>query len=289
MYTAQKKIIWLTSYPKSGNTWMRLFLHALHTGSSELQNLDEIEATNGIASSRALIDNNLGVYTSDMPDLDVQKLRGEAYKYWSSTLTEEVIVKVHDAAFHRGIITFPKEVTKKVIFIVRNPFDMVASYANHMGCDIPSAVWMLCDGENALAKSKRKLGSQVTQYMGSWSDYYNSWKNLYREEMIVIRYEDMKHNALNTFRKVVDVLRWNKSDEDILKALEASKFDKLKNLESDKGFKEKPTKTKEFFRKGQTGGWRNEITAEQAQLLVDRHFYTLLELGYIDVKGEILV
>jgi hypothetical protein len=268
---------------------MRLFLHALHTGSSELLNLEDIEATNGIASSRALIDNNLGVYTSDMPDLDVQKLRGEAYKYWSSVLTDDVIVKVHDAAFHRGIVTFPKEVTKKVIFIVRNPFDMVASYANHMGCDIKMAVWMLCDGNNTLAKSKNRLGTQVSQYMGSWSDYYNSWKNLYRDEMIVARYEDMKHDSLNTFRKVVDTLGWNKTDEDILKALEASKFDKVKSLENDKGFKEKPPKTEAFFRKGQTGGWKNEITAEQAQILVDRHFYTLLELGYIDEKGVILV
>lgn len=289
MFTPQKRIIWLTSYPKSGNTWMRLFLHALHTGSSELLNLEDIEATSGIASSRALIDNNLGVYTSDMPDLDVQKLRGEAYKYWSSVLTDDVIVKVHDAAFHRGIVTFPKEVTKKVIFIVRNPFDMVASYANHMGCDIKMAVWMLCDGNNTLAKSKNRLGTQVSQYMGSWSDYYNSWKNLYRDEMIVARYEDMKHDSLNTFRKVVDTLGWNKTDEDILKALEASKFDKVKSLENDKGFKEKPPKTEAFFRKGQTGGWKNEITAEQAQILVDRHFYTLLELGYIDEKGVILV
>ncbi|MFZ9847237.1 MAG: sulfotransferase domain-containing protein [Flavobacteriales bacterium] len=289
MYTAQKKIIWLTSYPKSGNTWMRLFLHALHTGSSELQNLDEIEATNGIASSRALIDSNLGVYTSDMPDLDVQKARSEAYKYWSSTLKEDVIVKVHDAAFHRGIITFPREVTRKVIFIVRNPFDVVDSYANHMGCDIKAAVWMLCDGNNMLAKSKGRLTSQVAQYMGSWSDFYNSWKNLYRDDMLVVRFEDMKHDSLNTFRKVVDTLGWVKTDDDILKAIEASKFDKVKSLESNKGFREKPPKTEAFFRKGQTGGWSNEISAEQAQILVDRHFYTLLELGYIDKNGKILV
>jgi len=289
MIVPQKKIIWLTSYPKSGNTWMRLFLHALNNGYSELQNLEEIEATDGIASSRALIDNNLGVYTSDMPDFDVQKLRGEAYKYWSSILTEDIIVKVHDAAFHKGIVTFPREVTKKVIFIVRNPFDMAASYANHMGCDIGTAVYMLCDGTNSLAKSKSRIGTQVMQYMGSWSDYYNSWKNFYREEMLVVRYEDMKHDALNTFRKVVDVLGWQKSDDEILQALEATKFEKVKEVEKNKGFKEKPPKTEAFFRKGQTGGWKNEITAGQAQLLIDRHFYTLLELGYIDGKGEILV
>ena len=289
MYTPQKRIIWLTSYPKSGNTWMRLFLQALHTGGSELENLEEIEATNGIASSRALIDSNLGVYTSDMPDIEVQRLRGEAYRFWSSQLTEDVIVKVHDAAFHRGVITFPKEVTKKVIFIVRNPFDMVASYANHMGCDIETSVMMLCDGNNTLAKSKKSLSTQVAQYMGSWSDFYNSWKNLYRVDMVVIRYEDMKHDSLNTFRKVVNALELNKTDEEIQKAIEATKFDKVKKVEQEKGFKEKPTKTKEFFRKGQTGGWRTEITEEQAQILVDRHFYTLLELGYIDDKGKILV
>lgn len=268
---------------------MRLFLHALKTGCDKIETLDVINGTDGIASSRAILDNLLGVYTSDMPDLEIQKLRADAYRIQSCELTEEIIVKVHDAAFHAGYLTFPKDVTKKVIYIVRNPFDMAASYANHMGSTIDHAVLALCDGNGFLAPNKKKLTSQVTQYMGSWSDHYNSWKNYYRSDMTVVRYEDMLHHSFATFKRVVDVLGWEKSDTDIEKAIRVSDFKNLRSVEESSGFKEKPSGTRQFFRQGKSGQWKNEITIAQAQLLVDRHFYTLLEHGYIDEHGNILI
>jgi hypothetical protein len=285
----KNNIIWLTSYPKSGNTWMRMFLHALKTDCDKIENFDEIEGSNGIASGRGLIDENLGIYTSDLPDIEIQKLRAAAYRYLSSQLEEEIIVKVHDAAFHHGIITFPKEVTKKVIFIIRNPFDMVASYANHMGVSIEKSVESLCSGKGYLAGNKIKLNNQVTQYMGSWSDHYNSWKNYYRDNIEIVRYEDMLNNSFATFKKVSEVIGWQKSDIQIEKAIRVSDFKNLRSVEEEKGFKEKPKETKHFFRQGRSGQWKSEITMEQAQMLIDRHFYTLLELGYVDAKGNILV
>ena len=139
------------------------------------------------------------------------------------------------------------------------------------------------------AALNKKLNNQLTQYMGSWSDFYNSWKNAYRNDLHIVKYEDLKNNPLETFTKIVEILNWNYSKEQIIAAIQAVEFDKLKNLEDKKGFKEKPTHTKNFFRKGEVGGWRNEITTEQANLLINRHFYTLLELGYIDENGNILV
>ncbi|MCX6183279.1 MAG: sulfotransferase domain-containing protein [Bacteroidetes bacterium] len=285
----KNNIIWLTSYPKSGNTWMRMFLHALKTGCDHVENFEQIEGSDGIASSRSLLDELLGIYTSDMVDIEIQKLRADAYRLYSSELTEEIIVKVHDAAFHGGILTFPKEVTKKVIYIVRNPFDMVASYANHMGSSIEKSVQSLCDGNGFLAGNKKKLNNQVTQYMGSWSDHYNSWKNLYRENIEVIRYEDMLNDSFATFNKVVKCIGWEKTNEEIEKAISVSDFKNLRSVEEQAGFREKPKETKHFFRQGKSGQWKNEITPEQAKTLVDRHFYTLLELNYIDAAGNILV
>lgn len=268
---------------------MRMFLHALKTGCDHVENFEQIEGSDGIASSRSLLDELLGIYTSDMVDIEIQKLRADAYRLYSSELTEEIIVKVHDAAFHGGILTFPKEVTKKVIYIVRNPFDMVASYANHMGSSIEKSVQSLCDGNGFLAGNKKKLNNQVTQYMGSWSDHYNSWKNLYRENIEVIRYEDMLNDSFATFNKVVKCIGWEKTNEEIEKAISVSDFKNLRSVEEQAGFREKPKETKHFFRQGKSGQWKNEITPEQAKTLVDRHFYTLLELNYIDAAGNILV
>ena len=121
-----KKFIWLVSYPKSGNTWVRLFLHALQNNAS-LESLNKIDSTNGIASSRFIAEEYLGIETSELPDYDIQKLRPQIFTKWAENIKDEAIVKVHDAAFHHGVFTFPKEVTKNVILIVRNPFDMAAS------------------------------------------------------------------------------------------------------------------------------------------------------------------
>jgi transposase len=283
-----KKFIWLVSYPKSGNTWVRLFLHALQNNAS-LESLNKIDSTNGIASSRFIADEYLGVESSELPDKIIQTLRPQIFVKWAENLQDDAIVKVHDAAFHNGTFTFPKEVTKNIILIVRNPFDMAASYANHMQISIEKAIVALCNGHNSLAKNNKKLNNQLTQYMGSWSDFYNSWKNAYRNDLHIVKYEDLKNNPLETFTKIVEILNWNYSKEQRSAAIQAVEFDKLKNLEDKKGFKEKPTHTKNFFRKGEVGGWRNEITTEQANLLINRHFYTLLELGYIDENGNILV
>ena len=121
-----KKFIWLVSYPKSGNTWVRLFLHALQNNAS-LESLNKIDSTNGIASSRFIADEYLGVESSELPDKIIQTLRPQIFVKWAENLQDDAIVKVHDAAFHNGTFTFPKEVTKNIILIVRNPFDMAAS------------------------------------------------------------------------------------------------------------------------------------------------------------------
>lgn len=283
-----RRFIWLASYPKSGNTWMRLFLHALKTGAEQINDFEKIESTNGIASSRAIIDNYLGINSSDLPDKDVQKLRPEVYALWAQDLKEETIVKVHDATFHAGIQLFPKELTKKAIYVIRNPFDMVASYANHMNRSIEKSIFELCNGEGALAGNELKLNLQVKQYLGSWSDHYNSWRNVFHDNITVVKYEDMLGDPIPTFTKVVSALNWSYDEQAIVKAIKASSFNNLKNAEEKNGFKEQP-RNGSFFRLGKSGNWRKEISMEQAQTIINRHYFTLLEMGYVNEKGEILI
>lgn len=282
-------IIFLASFPKSGNTWMRSFLAALLKEGKELESFDDLKSDWGILSSRGLIDRLLGIDTGDESQINVQKLRYEAYAFGATELEEDQFVKTHDTPFYKGIPIIPKEIVKQVVLIVRNPFDMVASFANHMSCSLEKAVFALNSGSTALAKSANKQGGQVAQYMGSWSDFYNCWKNTFRSKITIIRYEDMLNDSLITFKKVVESTGLKYSDEDIQSAIEATRFDKLQKLEKEQGFKEKSVKTEQFFRQGKAGNWRNEITQEMAEQIIDRHYSTLLELNYIDEAGEILV
>lgn len=282
------KIIWLASYPKSGNTWTRLFLHALKTGAA-IQDLSELEATEGISSSASQLENCFGIDIDDIPNHLVQKHRSEAYKVWNKLLQQETIIKSHDTPFHDGLRIIPKAATKKVILLVRNPFDQVASYANHNSCSMQLALQALCNGSHKIAVSKRKFNKQVTQHVGSWSSFYLSWKNAMSDKLAVFRYEDLMENSFETFSRMVDFLDWDFTAEAIQKAIDDTKFDKIKKIEEEKGFKERPKNTSAFFRSGKVGNWRNEITQEMAEHLIDCHYQTLLELGYIDNQRNILI
>lgn len=281
-------IIWLASYPKSGNTWTRLFLHALKSGKA-IESFDSIVSTEGIGSNRILFDHYLGVDSDEMGLNEVNMIRAKVYEFWSAVQLSPIILKTHDTPFHKGIRIISEASTKKVILIVRNPFDMVASYANHMSIDLEKSIYSLNNDANEIAKTKIKYASQLSQHIGSWSSYYLDWKNAFRDNILVVKYEDLKSNPFESFKALVEYLDWKYTDEEIQKAIEHSDFKKVKAVEEEKGFMEAPKKIKTFFRSGKSGNWRNEISEEQAEELVNKHYSTLLELGYVDSEGSILV
>jgi aryl sulfotransferase len=287
MLNKEVKPIWLASYPKSGNTWTRIFLSSLLSDKDpDLNNLK----TDGIISSRNIIDGTLGIDTGDIPERLFNKYRSELYHKWAESKNKEfLLTKVHDACHNRGILYFPPKITRGVIYIIRNPFDMAASLANHNGTTISKSVKNLCDNSVCLANNHKKLNNQISQFMGSWSYHVESWTNIHRKNILVVRYEDMLNNGLETFKKIVSYLELDYTDEQIQKAIENSSFNKLKEKENQFTFKEKPAKAESFFRSGKVGGWRNEITKEEAQMIIDFNYDKLLKYNYIDQNGNILV
>ena len=281
-------IIWLASYPKSGNTWTRIFLHTLKTG-SPLESLSEIESTNGISSSRNQIDRYLGADSMDLSFGDIRKLKQQIFIKWSNKIQEPAIVKTHEKPFAFGQKIIPHEATKKVILIVRNPFDMIASYANHMGTSLNKSVRAICSDVNMLAASRKKGLDQVEQHIGSWSSYINEWQNTFGQNVFLIKYEELKKAPFNTFKNLVKFLNWKHSDDEIQTAIKNSDFQKIKVLENDAGFGEKSSKSQLFFRTGKSGGWRTELTKEMTETLIDKNYNKLLELKYIDKERNIII
>lgn len=282
------QFIWLASYPKSGNTWVRLFLHALKSG-EEFIEFSKIDSTNGISSEKEKHQYYLGLDIDDIPSMQVQMNRFKIFKLWNQDLKDEVLLKCHDTPFYKGVRIIPEEVTKKVILIVRNPFDIVASWANHSLCSLDESVKLLCDDSAVLLENQKGYRMQLPQHIGSWSSFYWRWKNSFRDNLCIIRYEDLIENPYAEFSKIVKELRWNYSDKEIREAIEFTEFETLKKIEVDKGFNEKPENSSAFFRNGRVGNWKNEITKEMVDTLVNCHFNTLLELNYIDSEGRILV
>ncbi len=166
---------------------------------------------------------------------------------------------------------------------------MAASTANHHGVSIDKAVKMICSNKHSLANKKINLNTQVSQHLGTWSNHVESWTNVHRTNLLLIKYEDMLSNGLETFTKVVEYIGLNYPVSAIETAIEKTSFKNIQEKEEKNKFREAPKTAERFFRAGKMGGWRNEITQEQANLIIDCTYEALLKYGYIDQKGTILV
>ncbi len=91
-----KRIVWLASYPKSGNTWFRVFLSNLLNKSDQPADINNLYTT-PIASSRELFDEATGLSSSELTSEEIDLLRPHVYEFISRTSSELQYQKVHDA------------------------------------------------------------------------------------------------------------------------------------------------------------------------------------------------
>ena len=282
-----KKIVWLTSYPKSGNTWFRVFLSNLLIHSDRPADINNLYAT-PIASNRELFDEATGISSSELTLDEIDILRPLVYQFYAQKSEEILYQKVHDAWIlnNEGKAIFPSEVTKGVIYFVRNPLDVAVSFSHHLGKSNEEVVKFLADSRYSFGSNQSRFHLQIRQQLLTWSEHIRSWVDESGLPILVIRYEDMKTNTFGTFKKTVDFLELGVSDDDIRKAIDFSDIKELQKQEADQGFKEKPTKAISFFRKGIVGSWRSELTPDQILQICNDHHEMMLRFGYLDTHGR---
>jgi hypothetical protein len=280
--TDPKKIVWLASYPKSGNTWFRAFLTAL-LGDGDL-NINEMK-TDGIFSSRAIFDNCTDMDSTELYDSEVKNLLPDVFRHQAELYRKDkLFVKIHDAytlnTNKEAIV--PAEPTLCALYFIRNPLDVVGSFANHNDSTLDEAIELMNNKKGSLAKQprNRNVNNQFKQLMLSWSGHVESWTNDLPFPVLVIRYEDMLADTFNTFTKVVEFMSISVTAEQIEKAIEGSKFEKLQQMESKDGFAEKNRKSERFFRKGIAGNWVNELNTEQVKSIIDNHATIMERYNY---------
>ncbi|MBK8899940.1 MAG: sulfotransferase domain-containing protein [Anaerolineaceae bacterium] len=281
------KIVWLASYPKSGNTWVRIFLN------NYLQNGDTPADINNLedsmhAGTRELFDRLTGVESSDLTAVEIDRVRPWMYSRWAEESTETLFVKVHDAyrCTDAGQPIFPQEATKTAVYIIRSPLDIAASMANHLSITLDKAIAYMADERYALASSGGKLHRQLPQFMGSWHSHVQSWTRQTALPVHLIRYEELRHTPLTTFEKLLLAVGLPVESERLAKAVTFSSFDQVKQQETAVGFKERLSDTPMFFRHGQTGRWQTELTAAQIDVICYHHQETMQAFGYLDAYGR---
>ncbi len=275
-------IIWLASYPKSGNTWFRLFLANLFNKADKEIDLNDVYFS-PIASARPPLDEAIGIESIELDHDEIDNLRPELYDYISENATENRFMKVHDAYtfLKDGRPMFPASATKCAIYIIRNPLDIVGSYANHNSCSLEDSLQKMIDTKHCLSKSKKAHATQLKQKLLTWQEHVKSWTEVDGLNVHVMRYEDMKLNSFETFSKAMEFAGYDFKEEEIRKAIDACEFSKIKKKENETGFKEKPIKTKEFFRKGQVDSYKDELTEEQIKTIKDCFSETMKKYGYL--------
>ena len=272
------RILWLASYPKSGNTWLRAFLHNLMrnaTAPIEPNRLNEL--TLGDGQARFFAPHAGGRATIDMAADEIAALRGKVQRDLAASSPDTVFVKTHNwLGLDHGHPCIDMTLTAGAVYVVRNPLDVVLSLADHFGVETNIAIAMMADPE----ARTRNLKSRVPDVLSSWSAHVRSWTANPNPALHVMRYEDMLASPQPTFTKLTRFLGLPAPAERIARAIRFSSFDTLRSLEASRGFVERSSHSRAFFRQGQAGQWRAVLSPAQVQRICADHRAQMQAFGY---------
>jgi len=282
-------IVWLASYPKSGNTWFRVFLANLRGEGRPPADINDLRSSL-IASARELFDDAVGIESSDLTHEEAERLRPEVYEELARQSGETLFVKIHDAftRLQDGRPLFAGPGVLCSICIIRNPLDIAISLAHHLGSDIDTAIGNMDDPEYAFCQKPRRLHNQLRQRLLTWSEHVLSWVDAPGLRVHVMRYEDMHLQPLETFAAAVSFAGLREDSHRIARALELSSFVELQRQEEEHGFREKSPAAQLFFRKGKIGSWREVMNEVQVARVVEAHGAVMRRFDYLTERGEIV-
>jgi hypothetical protein len=284
-----KGIIWLASYPKSGNTWLRIFITNLERDEETRASINELDFSS-MSSMRAIFDEAVGYKAGDLTFDEIDMLRPDAYVYESRVREEAFYSKVHDA-FARlpdGRPLFPPQASLRAIYLVRNPLDVCVSFAHHLETtDLDAMIESMADSTYAFGDCTVHPDQQLRQRLLTWSEHVLSWVDGARMPVHVMRYEDMKLSPLPTFTAAAEFLGLPHDPERIGRALDKSSFEGLQQQEEEEeeGFNEAAS-ARSFFREGRVGSWRDELTPQQGARIVRDHRDVMRRFGYLTDDDE---
>ena len=270
-------IVWLASYPKSGNTWMRAFLHNL------LRNPDRPASINELTKF-CLGEDHAAYYNqfdprpcSEMSAGEIAALRPKVHESLTKAYPDSVFVKTHNyLGIESGKPLVNMECTVGAIYMVRNPLDVAISFSHHYGVDIDAAIALLAN-KGAVSET---TDTRVRQFFSSWSGHVKSWTGKPTPSLHVVRYEDMLDKPSKTFGAVAAFLGLDPPRRRLRRAINNASFNTLRKQEDEHGFNERGEYSR-FFRVGRAGQWREALGAEQVASVVSVHREQMERFKYV--------
>ncbi len=276
-------ICWLASFPKSGNTWVRLFLANLFANLPKPVNINTLKNFTFGDNRGDLFEQVAGRPLADLSMQEINALRPRVHRFIANARPETIFVKTHQAiGFVDGVATITPAVTQGAVYIIRNPLDTLVSYASHVGASLEEAVRHLADPDNRLEGGSISTFSMLT----SWSNHVRSWVDAPGLKPHVMRYEDMAQDPKGTFAAFCRFLGLPDDRKRQDKAIRFTAFDTLRDQEARLGFRERPPTSEVFFRKGKVGSWRDELPATLAEQVIADHREVMQRFGYLNPDGS---
>ena len=256
---ARQTIVWLASYPKSGNTWTRIFL------ANYLANPDAPMPINDIRRF-AVGDAAINLYSRLAPaGFDLKHpvahlgLRDRVLRAIACNGADMNFVKSHNInATVFGVDLIDRRYTRAAVYILRNPLDVAVSYARHFGMPPSQACRSISNSDNTTAGTERN----VKQFLGSWAGHVASWTRQAAFPVHTMRYEDMKADPHASFRAMLAGLGIPVDEARLDRAIRFSAFDELRRQEEATGFAEASKNAPRFFHTGETGQWSAVLTED---------------------------
>ena len=275
-------IIWCASYPKSGNTWVRAIIASLVYSKNGIFNFDMLRKVSLFPKRFYFKD-----FISDYSDLK------KISQYWINAqekINSDGKLKIYKT--HNGNYNFlgndftNKKNTAGVIYIVRDPRNVIASISNHYQLNLQESVNFLLDEKRFLYNKNdpNDLSEEnIITLLGSWKSHYNSWK--ISSNSILIRYEDLLTNTKLEIKKISDFIKkyidFEINNEKIQNILKSTSFEKLKAMEEKEGFEEASSSDIKFFNLGPKNNWKNTIDKKLIYIIEKNFSKEMEEIGYI--------
>jgi len=276
-----KGITWLASYPKSGNTWLRLLLEAYRRNG--LLDINEVIISLSDAASpfmRAV---------SPMP-LDALGMEGELLLRPAALMNARAnqhspfYLKTHcsNHTYPNCPPTIPPQLTRCAVYVVRDPRCVIGSMSRHFGQSLETTADRMNDIKAAIGNTKQHCRS----FISSWTQNVASWIQETKFPVHVVKYEDMVADTANEFREILTFLEVDVDDDRVERAVAAADIKRLRKAEEDGGFRENTYTQNARFFNGAGTDWRNEIGERWARRIEEDHGDVMRALGYLEKQEK---
>ncbi len=272
-------ILWLSSYPKSGNTWVRIFLANLILDEPDPVPFARIGSVCPGEAHELWFKPFTDRPVSELSRAEIAKLRCRAQMSAAKTMKYIIPLKTHNyLGDDCGHPLISLEATSAAIYILRDPRDVALSVADQFGVSVAETIEIM---NQKGATGRATPGHMVHDVLSSWSIHVESWTHMRHGKLHVVRYEDILADPYGELGKIARKLGITTEEARIRRAVGHASFKTLQEMERETGFGERSEFSEKFFRSGRSGGWKEKLTSEQAQRIERDHGEQMKRFDYL--------